>query len=115
MQRLAEKQKAEPSSHWDSRIKAFSQFKDGTLDGFIDTSAGLTYADKSCAWARYLCEKQGVKFFLGPEKGKLDDVIVEEVGGEKKVTGLKTVDGVEHKADVVVVACESSHGQPLLC
>lgn len=105
MQLLAEKQKAEPSSHWDSRIKAFSQFKDGSLDGFIDTSAGLTYADKSCAWARYLCEKQGVKFFLGPEKGKLDDVIVEEVGGEKKVTGLKTVDGVKHKADVVVVAC----------
>ncbi|EIW65833.1 hypothetical protein TREMEDRAFT_41277 [Tremella mesenterica DSM 1558] len=105
MARLAEKDKADPSTHWLEKISVFDNFQGGTLDGFVDTVAGMTYADKSCAWARYLCEKAGVKFILGPEVGKLDDLIYEGEGDSKKVVGLKTADGKEHKADVVVVAC----------
>ncbi|ODN79263.1 hypothetical protein L202_03277 [Cryptococcus amylolentus CBS 6039] len=73
----------------------------------LDTSAGFTYADKSCAWARFLAEQAGVKFVLGPEEGKFDELLFGEpsAGGEKKVRGLKTVDGNEHLADVVIVAC----------
>ncbi|TYJ51420.1 hypothetical protein B9479_008007 [Cryptococcus floricola] len=82
----------------------------------LDTSAGFTYADKSCAFARFLAEQAGVRFVLGPEEGKFDELLFDEgkgegEGGEKKgekerkVRGLKTVDGKEHLADVVIVAC----------
>ncbi|WVQ84745.1 hypothetical protein IAT38_006902 [Cryptococcus sp. DSM 104549] len=107
MARLAETEAADPSTNWVSKAKSLDKLKGGRLTGFLDTSAGVTYADKACTWARFLAEKQGVKFVLGPEKGKFDELLVGG-GGEgegKKVVGLKTVDGVEHKADVVVVAC----------
>lgn len=42
---------------------------------------------------------------LGPEKGKLDDLIVEGTGESKYVSGLKTVDGKKHLADVTIIAC----------
>ncbi|ORY24761.1 FAD dependent oxidoreductase [Naematelia encephala] len=97
----------EQNAAWVTRAHVLDNLRhqDGkVLDGFIDSSAGVTYADKSCAWARHLCEKAGVKFVLGPEKGKFDDFIVEGEGENKVVKGLKTVDGLEHSADVVIIA-----------
>lgn len=123
MKRLEEKERADPETRWRTKIDAFKPLKEGKLDGFIDTSAGFTYADKvrrllprrdlspilipqACAWARFLCEKEGVKFVLGPEVGKFADLLVDGTGEERNVTGLRTADGKEHLADVVVVACE---------
>jgi sarcosine oxidase/L-pipecolate oxidase len=123
MKRLEEKEKADPETRWRTKIDAFRALEEGRLDGFIDTSAGFTYADKvrrllprrypspiliqqACAWARFLCEKEGVKFVLGPEVGKFADLLVDDTGEQRKVTGLRTADGKEHLADVVVVACE---------
>ncbi|RSH95300.1 hypothetical protein EHS25_000387 [Saitozyma podzolica] len=105
MKRLEEKEKADPETRWRTKIDAFRALEEGRLDGFIDTSAGFTYADKACAWARFLCEKEGVKFVLGPEVGKFADLLVDDTGEQRKVTGLRTADGKEHLADVVVVAC----------
>jgi hypothetical protein len=44
--RLRVKEDAEPGSYWTTKSEAFKDFKQGKLDGFFDTSAGLTYADK---------------------------------------------------------------------
>ncbi len=63
---------------------------------------------KACTYARFLCEKAGVKFVLGSPQGKLQSLIVEQVGSEKKVTGITTADGQSHQADIVIVACESA-------
>nr|XP_031858637.1 uncharacterized protein CI109_006017 [Kwoniella shandongensis]KAA5525709.1 hypothetical protein CI109_006017 [Kwoniella shandongensis] len=105
MDRLWDLERRLPA-HWEEKVYALKQAGGGGLDGFIDTSAGLTYADKSCAWARHLCEKAGVKFVLGPESGKLDDLLIDgKEGNDRKVVGLRTVDGKEYRADVVVVAC----------
>lgn len=60
---------------------------------------------KSCIWARHLCQSAGVRFELGPEQGKLDDLIVEGTGEARKVKGLRTADGKEHLADVTIIAC----------
>lgn len=57
-------------------------------------------------YARYLCEKAGVKFVLGTPHGELEQLITEQSGASKKVTGIRTRDGQSHSADLVVVACE---------
>lgn len=49
--------------------------------------------------------KEGVKFVLGEPHGKLQDLIRTGNGAEKKVTGIKTCDGLTHNADLVIVAC----------
>jgi sarcosine oxidase/L-pipecolate oxidase len=46
MKRLEEKEKADPETRWRTKIDAFKPLEEGKLDGFIDTSAGFTYADK---------------------------------------------------------------------
>ena len=43
MTRLAEKEAKDPTSHWRNKVDSL---QGGRLDGFIDTSAGVTYADK---------------------------------------------------------------------
>lgn len=56
-------------------------------------------------YARHLCEKSGVKFILGRPQGELQELITENQGSGKRVTGIKTCDGLSHLADLVVVAC----------
>lgn len=108
MDRLAEKEAADPSTNYSIKAASLKNLEGGRLTGFFDTSAGFTVAGKACAWARYLAEKEGVKFVLGPETGKLDELLVQDEGENKRVVGLKTVDGVKHGTDVVVVACAFS-------
>ena len=103
MNRLKQKEGVDRSA-WSKRADVLSHVQNGQLDGFFDTSAGFTYADKACTWARHLAERAGVKFVLGPEIGKLDELLIAFEGGKKLVTGLRTIDGKEHTANVVVVA-----------
>ncbi|KUI69073.1 L-pipecolate oxidase [Cytospora mali] len=72
----------------------------GMHKAVLDSTAGYVLAYKSCAWARYLAEKSGVKFILGARGGKVVKVEDEE-SGKPTVT---TADGETHKADVVIVA-----------
>ncbi|KAL1743252.1 FAD dependent oxidoreductase-domain-containing protein [Schizophyllum fasciatum] len=69
-------------------------------DGVLDMTGGYTVADKACAYAQHLCAKAGVQFVFG-KSGKVVDLCKE--GG--KVIGVKTVDGQEHRADIVILAC----------
>lgn len=57
-------------------------------------------------YARYLCQKAGVKFVLGRPHGELDHLITEGNGSDKRIKGIRTCDGLAHAADLVVVACE---------
>ncbi|KAH8905810.1 FAD dependent oxidoreductase [Coniochaeta sp. PMI_546] len=66
----------------------------------LDSTAGFVVAYKSCAWARYLAEKAGVKFILGPSRGKAVRIATEE----ERPT-IHTADGETHSADRVIVAC----------
>ncbi|KAK4687540.1 hypothetical protein P7C73_g2584, partial [Tremellales sp. Uapishka_1] len=79
--RLLQKEADNPESNWQTKSKAFEHFEGGIHDGFLDTSAGVTYADK------------------------LDELIIESGGEDQVVKGLRTLDGKEHFADVVIVAC----------
>jgi sarcosine oxidase/L-pipecolate oxidase len=46
----------------------------------------------------------GVEFVLGDPQGKLESLITEHSGPEKKVTGIKTCDNQSHYGDLVIVA-----------
>lgn len=72
----------------------------GKHKAVLDSTAGYVLAYKSCAWARYLAEKAGVKFILDAQKGKV--VNVENAEDDKPIA--TTADGVKHKADLIVVA-----------
>ncbi|KAL2114195.1 hypothetical protein VUR80DRAFT_122 [Thermomyces stellatus] len=90
---------------WEKKYHVLDTFGNGNTNGFLDTAAGLTLADKACTYAYHLCKKEGVKFVFGDKKGRLQDLIRTKNGSEKKVTGIKTCDGLTHSADVVIVAC----------
>ncbi|OTA96211.1 hypothetical protein M434DRAFT_393066 [Hypoxylon sp. CO27-5] len=71
----------------------------GTHKAVLDSAAGFVYAYKSCAWAQHLARKAGVKFVLDPVRGKVVDITNKD--GHPIV---HTADGIEHSADLVVVA-----------
>ncbi|KAI0836483.1 FAD dependent oxidoreductase [Hypoxylon sp. FL0890] len=71
----------------------------GTHKAVLDSTAGFVYAYKSCAWAQHLARKAGVKFVLDPVYGKVVDITDKD--GHPVV---HTADGLEHPADLVVVA-----------
>ncbi|OQE75587.1 hypothetical protein PENNAL_c0073G09655 [Penicillium nalgiovense] len=90
---------------WSKKFHLFDKFKHGATNGFLDAGSGITLADKACVYARYLCQKAGVKFVLGHPQGELDHLITKQNGSDKRVKGIKTCDGSTHAADLVVVAC----------
>lgn len=59
---------------------------------------------QACVYARFLCEKAGVKFVLGDPQGKLSNVVIDENGAQKRVKGIKTDDGLTHFGDLVIIA-----------
>ncbi|QKX63017.1 uncharacterized protein TRUGW13939_10185 [Talaromyces rugulosus] len=92
-------------SEWAKKYHLFDKFKGGATNGFLDAGSGITLADKACVYARYLCEQAGVKFVLGRPHGELEELITEQAGSQKRVTGIRTKDGLSHSAGLVVVAC----------
>ncbi|KAJ5157919.1 uncharacterized protein N7482_009019 [Penicillium canariense] len=89
---------------WLEKFHIIDKMNDGASNGFFDINAGVNIADRACVYARFLCEKAGVKFVLGDPQGKLQTLIVEKNDQEKKVTGIKTCDGLSHFGDLVIVA-----------
>ncbi|ROV87735.1 hypothetical protein VMCG_10588 [Cytospora schulzeri] len=71
----------------------------GVHKAVLDSTAGFVIAYKSCAWARHLAEKAGVKFILDSQKGR-----VVNVGDAEGKPILTTADGTKHAADLVIVA-----------
>ncbi|KAI1619319.1 FAD dependent oxidoreductase [Exophiala viscosa] len=90
---------------WVEKLHALDGINNNDTNGFIDVQGGVTLADKACTYARFLCQKAGVKFVLDSPQGKLRELLVEENGSQRKVTGIKTCDGLDHLADRVIVAC----------
>ncbi|KAI7482658.1 nucleotide-binding domain-containing protein [Hortaea werneckii] len=84
-----------------SKIDPFRRLERSlSTDGVLDMTAGFVLASKSCNFALHLCRQAGVEFQLGPEHAL---EALNKVG--KTVTGIKTADGTEHHADLVIVAC----------
>ncbi|KAJ0330534.1 hypothetical protein COL922a_012432 [Colletotrichum nupharicola] len=89
---------------WVEKYHIIDKINSSNTNGFIDINAGVTIADKACVYARFLCEKEGIKFVLGDPQGKLEKLIIEDKNGHKKVAGLQACDGLSHYGDLVIVA-----------
>ncbi|RSH87283.1 hypothetical protein EHS25_003192 [Saitozyma podzolica] len=91
--------------HWSDKLSRFNGLMEGDIHGFLDMDAGFTRADKACQWALHLCKQAGVKFILHPVQGCFDGFIESGCVLNQRVLGVSTKDGVEHRADKVIVAC----------
>jgi sarcosine oxidase/L-pipecolate oxidase len=70
--------------------------------GLLDTTGGLVYADKSCLFALHKARSVGVKFIFGVE-GTFQEFLYED-GDHHAIAGVRTADGVEHFANLTIVA-----------
>ncbi|GJC80854.1 hypothetical protein ColLi_03692 [Colletotrichum liriopes] len=103
---------------WDAKLLDFEipqALPVQTYEAVLDSLAGFTKCSEACAYFYKLALRQGVTFHFGPEKGAFDSIIEESLSasGQKKAVGVKTKDGVSHKADVVVIAAGSFSTQLL--
>jgi sarcosine oxidase/L-pipecolate oxidase len=70
--------------------------------GVLDSSGGVTIADKACRFALHKARRLGAKFVLDPVAGAFDFLITSSSG---KVQGVKTKDGKTHLAELTIMAC----------
>ncbi|OBT39186.1 hypothetical protein VE00_10909 [Pseudogymnoascus sp. WSF 3629] len=77
------------SPKWVEKYHVVDGINGGNTNGFIDMNGGITIANK----------------------GKLETLITERIGPERKVTGIKTCDGQSHSGDRVIVAAGSRRPQ----
>lgn len=70
--------------------------------GVLDTTGGMTLADKVCRFALHKAQKLGVRTVFGPETGKFADFTR---GSDGLIDGIRTHDGRQHPAAQVIMAC----------
>lgn len=79
------------------------------VEGIVDTVGGTILADKACRWVLHLCKTTGgsrLTTHLGAPEGVVDHLIeIPGSSGKKTCLGIKTKDGLEHKAAITICAC----------
>lgn len=78
------------------------------IDGVLDTLAGYVQASKACTFALRKLKSLGATIILDGAAGKVDEILYGDgAGGDRngrRAMGIRTSDGREHLADVVIVA-----------
>ncbi|KAF6832087.1 sarcosine oxidase, partial [Colletotrichum musicola] len=72
------------------------------LLGVLDTTGGITLADKACRFALHKAKRLGVCLVLDPTAGK---IVSTTQGPGSSITGITTADGQTHKASLTILAC----------
>ncbi|KAM0543140.1 hypothetical protein ACHAPJ_012482 [Fusarium lateritium] len=104
---------------WEPKLLDFSipdNPKSASFAAVLDSLGGFTQCSKACAHFQKVAKEKGVTFYFGPKTGAIDSLVEEEspvTTGLKQAVGLKTKDGVIHKADSVVIAAGSCSTQLL--
>ncbi|KAF4544032.1 FAD dependent oxidoreductase [Lasiodiplodia theobromae] len=87
-----------------------------TYEAVLDSLAGFTKCSEACAHFQKVAAAKGVEFRFGSHEGAFDSLIESPSptpAAQRRAVGLKTRDGVNHKADVVVIAAGSFSTQLL--
>lgn len=106
----AEDQQRAESLGWKDKLLEFEIPESSprtSYEAVLDSLAGFVRCSNACAHYQKLAASKGVQFHFGKEAGAVESLVKEASTVEptkSKVTGLKTKDGVVHRADVVVVA-----------
>lgn len=77
-----------------------------TFEAVLDSTAGYVYPSRACAYLADKLRKKGAEFVEGAEEGEFASFVVAGSGDSKRVTGIRTKDGKEHFADLVIMACK---------
>lgn len=92
---------------WDQKLLDFpipGSSPTRTFEAVMDSTAGFTYCSQSCAYFLKEAAAEGVKIWFGAHQGAVESLIEEN----KRAVGLRTKDGVFHRADIVVIAGEDN-------
>ncbi|KAH7021937.1 FAD dependent oxidoreductase [Ilyonectria destructans] len=81
-----------------SNMQPFSK----KLLGVLDTTGGITLADKACRFALHKAKRLGVRFILGPIAGKVISTVQDSAGN---IVGVRTADDKTHQAALTIIAC----------
>lgn len=88
---------------WEKKRDPFNRQSQGkSLAGVFDTTAGYVDASKACVWVMHLCRQYGVKFVLGEKEGQVSSFIKSPAAD--KTVGIRTMDGKEHRSDLLILA-----------
>lgn len=105
---LEDQQRAD-SLGWKAKLLSFEIPQTSPPDSYeavLDSLAGFVRCSNACAHYQEVAAAKGVKFHFG-QQGAVESLVnVQSTteSGKKKITGLKTKDGVIHSAEAVVVA-----------
>ncbi|KAF9874438.1 hypothetical protein CkaCkLH20_08001 [Colletotrichum karsti] len=72
------------------------------LLGVLDSTGGITLADKACRFALHKAKRLGVRAILEPLAGKVVSLIETP---NSQISGIRTADGKSHEAALTIVAC----------
>ncbi|KAM0712015.1 hypothetical protein Q7P37_011109 [Cladosporium fusiforme] len=101
---------------WDGKLLEFripGNTESRTYEAVLDSLAGFTRCSEGCAYFQKKAQHLGVKFLFGCSKGGFHSILEEDRNGQMVSVGLRTKDGKDHAADVVVIAAGSSSTQLL--
>jgi sarcosine oxidase/L-pipecolate oxidase len=77
------------------------------LQGLLDTTGGMSLADKSCRWILEKCLRKGKKSLVTHfgKEGCFSELLLEynKTTGGKKCVGIKTTDGKLHFSDHLII------------
>ncbi|EGX95720.1 FAD dependent oxidoreductase [Cordyceps militaris CM01] len=92
---------------WDAKLLEFpipGSNDARTYEAVLDSLGGFMRCSNACLYFQQLAASKGVRFIFGNEQGDVESIVEEAVGDKKKANGVRTKDGVIHKAHVVAVA-----------
>lgn len=75
-----------------------------SISGVLDTTAGITIADKSCRWVLHLINKLNTNNQLKFHWGQSVKVLTTVESNQKKAIGIQTEDGIDYLAPLNVIA-----------
>lgn len=81
-----------------SNMQPFSK----KLLGVLDTTGGITMADKACRFALHKAKPLGVHLLLDPVAEKVTATVQ---GQANKIVGARTANGETHQAALTIMAC----------
>lgn len=108
---LVEDRERAKAEGWDAKLLEFPIPDSGdcrTYEAVLDSLAGFMRCSNACLYYYKLAVSKGVKFIFGNEHGAVESIVEEATCGKKRAVGVRTKDGVVHKADVVAVAGKST-------
>ncbi|OAA56023.1 FAD dependent oxidoreductase [Cordyceps fumosorosea ARSEF 2679] len=102
---LAEDRKRAKAQGWEGKLLEFpipDSTDAGTYEAVLDSLGGFMRCSHACLYFQQLAASKGVGFVFGNQRGDVESIVEEAVGDKKKAVGVKTKDGIIHKADLVL-------------